>query len=413
MGRHRLNPTAERDWSELRSDLDSLARYSNLAWNWKDTTSRPEWQQGRPDWQGRPDGRGRYASQLTGTYQLDPARSDRVGRAARIATRGLSFEDQQRLRDVISRRLEAPEMLAIDRQGRTVTIASSRGQQLTLEADGRDRVEQTPNGRSIRVNALLTGDRLTIASTGNSGNDYNVTFESLNNGRELRVTRRIDTDGLAQPVTVNSYYTKTSDVAQLDLYREDTSAVGRGRDGSRLPDSTQIIARLDNNLSTRQARAGDRFTMTVQSPPEFSGAVIEGYLGRVERSGRVAGRPELAMNFERIRLRGGATRRFDGYIESVRTPNGEDVRVDSEGVVAEQDSQTTKTATRTGIGAAVGALIGAIAGGGKGAAIGAAVGAGAGAGSVFVQGRDDLELISGSEFTIRASMPRYGAQPGD
>ena len=55
--------------------------------------------------------------------------------------------------------------------------------------------------------------------------------------------------------------------------------------------------------------------------------------------------------------------------------------------------------TRAGIGAAVGAVIGAIVGGGgKGAAIGAAVGAGAGAGSVFIQGREDLDLMSCVEF---------------
>jgi hypothetical protein len=53
----------------------------------------------------------------------------------------------------------------------------------------------------------------------------------------------------------------------------------------------------------------------------------------------------------------------------------------------------------------VGAIIGAIAGGGKGAAIGAILGAGAGAGSVYVQGREDLELMSGSEVTLRASAP--------
>jgi len=62
--------------------------------------------------------------------------------------------------------------------------------------------------------------------------------------------------------------------------------------------------------------------------------------------------------------------------------------------------------TRGGIGAALGAIIGAIGGGGKGAAIGAAVGAGVGAGSVYVQGRDDLELRSGTEMTIRASAPQ-------
>ncbi|HEX8265516.1 MAG TPA: YMGG-like glycine zipper-containing protein [Pyrinomonadaceae bacterium] len=59
----------------------------------------------------------------------------------------------------------------------------------------------------------------------------------------------------------------------------------------------------------------------------------------------------------------------------------------------------------TAIGAGIGALLGAIIGGGKGAAIGAAIGAGGGAGSVYVQGRDDLELSNGTEFTIRASAP--------
>ncbi|MBC7931778.1 MAG: hypothetical protein H7Z38_14560, partial [Rubrivivax sp.] len=37
--------------------------------------------------------------------------------------------------------------------------------------------------------------------------------------------------------------------------------------------------------------------------------------------------------------------------------------------------------------------------------IGAVIGAGAGAGSVYVQGREDLELLRGSEVTIRASAP--------
>jgi uncharacterized protein YcfJ len=92
-------------------------------------------------------------------------------------------------------------------------------------------------------------------------------------------------------------------------------------------------------------------------------------------------------------------------LESVRTPNGETVSVDNEGAVRESD-QTNKTVTRTAIGTGLGAIIGAIAGGGKGAAIGAVIGAGAGAGSVYVQGRQDLELPSGTEVTVRATGPR-------
>jgi len=396
MIRHQLSQSAEQDWGRLRADLEQLARYYNVESRWDNVPGSPY------------DNRNRFVSRLTGTYSLDATRSDRVGRVAKIATRGLSPEDQQRVRDMLSRRLEAPEMLAIDRQGRTITIASTRARQLTFEADGRERIEQTQRGRTIRVSSSLVGDRLTVSSTGDRGNDYTVTFDSVNNGRELRVTRRIDTDNLSEPVVVNSYYTKTSDVAQLDIYREDTRAQDRA--DSRVTDVDQIIATLDNPISTRQAREGDRFTMTIQSPTELKGSVIEGYLGRVDRSGKISGRSEVAMNFERVRLLNGSTRNFDGYIESVRTSNGEDVRVNSEGVVSEDDSQTTRTATRTGIGAAIGAVIGAVAGGGKGAAIGAAIGAGTGAGSVFVQGRDDLDLNSGTEFVIRSSLPRYGVR---
>jgi uncharacterized protein YcfJ len=114
----------------------------------------------------------------------------------------------------------------------------------------------------------------------------------------------------------------------------------------------------------------------------------------------------MSFAFEVIRLRNSRVYDFTGYIESVRAPNDDAVRVDTEGVVQDDTGQTGRTVTRTGIGAAIGAVIGAVTGGGKGAAIGAAIGAGAGAGSVFIQGRSDLELTSGTEFRIRASAPR-------
>ena len=131
--------------------------------------------------------------------------------------------------------------------------------------------------------------------------------------------------------------------------------------------------------------------------------MIEGYLTRVERSGRVTGSPEIGFEFDTIRLRNSGTYDFSGYIEQVRTPNGDKVKVDNEGSVKEKNGQTERTVLRGGIGAAIGAIIGGIAGGGKGAAIGAAVGAGAGAGSVIVQGRDDLQLDNGTEFTIHTT----------
>jgi uncharacterized protein YcfJ len=111
----------------------------------------------------------------------------------------------------------------------------------------------------------------------------------------------------------------------------------------------------------------------------------------------------LEVEFQSIRLRNGSSYDFAGYIEQLRTPTGDKVKVDNEGSVKEKSGQTERTVVRSGIGAAIAAIIGGITGGGEGAAIGAAVGAGAGAGSVIVQGRDDLELDSGTEFTIHTT----------
>jgi hypothetical protein len=145
--------------------------------------------------------------------------------------------------------------------------------------------------------------------------------------------------------------------------------------------------------------------MTVRQPGEYQGAVIEGTVATVETGGRLTGRAGMSFNFDTIRLRNGQTYRFAGILGNVRTLNGDNVRVDNEGS-AQGDNQTTQTVQRAGIGTAIGAIIGAIASGGKGAAIGGIIGAAGGAGSVYVQGKDNLELLSGTEVTIRAGAPR-------
>jgi hypothetical protein len=348
---------------------------------------------------------------LTGTYQLDRSRSDDASRIAETATRNLGGNRDQ-VRENLERRLDAPETLALDKRGQTITIGSTRAPQVTFEADGRSRSEQTPQGRNINVRATLLRNQLNVSTTGNRGNDYTMTFEPFDNCRSLSVTRRLSSDRLGQPVLSRSVYSKTDDVAQavLDNGRETTNypeRSGNQRSGSFIvPDGTQLIAVLDNDLTTRDTRDGDRFTMSVRSPNAYNGAVIEGFVRDAKRSGRISGRAGIYLDFDRIRMRNGRSGEFAGTIESVRTADGSDVRVDEESGVREDDSQGTRTVTRTGIGAALGAIIGAVAGGGKGAAIGAAVGAATGAGSVIVQGRDDLNLQRGTEITLRASAPR-------
>ena len=393
----RLSTATENQWNLLREDLDQLATTFNVTWNSSYPTT------------GYPD-TGYGNSRLTGTYRINSSRSDDVRRAAELATRNLPVSERQRVHDSLLRRLDPPDMLAIDQRGNLITIASTRAQQIQFEANGREQVETNQNGRTVRVRSTLTGDTLRVERTGERAQDFVVTFQSTDNGRQLLVTRQLFSDRFTQPVVVRSYYDKSSDVAQLNLYESNpeysTGDVATATGDFVVPNGMQLLGVLNQDLSTRNVQENDRFTMTVRSPGQFEGATIEGYVTGVDRAGRVTGRSQATLNFDTIRLRDGRTYRFAGILENVRTPNGDVVRVDTEGAVRDDDNQTNRTVTRTAIGTAVGALIGAIAGGGKGAAIGAVIGAGAGAGSVYVQGRTDLELPAGTEITVQATGPR-------
>jgi hypothetical protein len=395
MQRHQLAAQAENDWLTVRRDLDELARAYNVAWNWSDP---------RDTASDRSTG---LYHRLTGTYQLESSRGDDPGQAVEQATRTLPSNQRQGAYQRLMNRLNAPETIAIDRNENSVTMASSRGQRVTFEADGQVRTEQGSAGRTVNTRATLYGDQLVVTTTGNRGNDFAVTFEPIDDGRNLRVTRRIYDDSLRQPLTVQSFYRKSSDEAQWNIYSTDQGA--RSQTDSAAVDfvasGTRLVATLDNALSTRNAHAEDRFTMTTRSPSQYEGAVIQGTVSSVNASGRLSGRADMALNFERIRMRDGRTYQFAGVIENVRTANGDTISVDNEGTVTD-NSQTDKTVQRGAIGAALGAIIGAISGGGKGAAIGAAIGAGGGAGTVIVQGRDQLDLPRGTELTITSSVPR-------
>src|SRR5262245_65407226 len=164
-------------------------------------------------------------NRLSGTWRLNPGRSDNPSVAAERATRNLEVNDRQRARENLLRRLGAPEMLAIDRRGRAITMASSQGPQVTFEANGVETVETTRNGRERRTRVTIIGDRLSVRSLGDRGSDYEAVFEPLDGGRRMRVTRSLYTERVGQVVVARSVYDRVSEVAQLDLDRD---TPGRG-----------------------------------------------------------------------------------------------------------------------------------------------------------------------------------------
>ncbi|MBL8189817.1 MAG: hypothetical protein JNK38_29160 [Acidobacteria bacterium] len=168
-----------------------------------------------------------------------------------------------------------------------------------------------------------------------------------------------------------------------------------------IPRGTQMKIRLENAIDTKESKDGDRFTAIVLTPSQYADATIEGHVSRIEKSGKLKGKTELLLAFDRIRLRNGENIAFDAQVVEVIGEKSAK-NVDEEGNI-ESGSKGKTTAIRTGGGAAIGAAVGAIAGGGKGAAIGAIVGGAAGAGSTYIQGSNKVKLDAGTELVIKST----------
>lgn len=168
-----------------------------------------------------------------------------------------------------------------------------------------------------------------------------------------------------------------------------------------IPRDTQMKIRLENEIDTKESKDGDRFTAVVLTPSKYADATVEGHVAHIKKSGKMTGKTELVLAFDRIRLRTGENIVFDAQVLEVIGEKSAK-KVDEEGNI-ESNSKGKTTAVRTGGGAAIGAVVGGIIGGGKGAAIGAGVGAGVGAGSTYIQGSNKVKLDAGTEILIKTT----------
>ena len=349
------------------------------------------------------------ASRLTGTYRLDRGQSDNVQQIANRVTASLRDAQRTRVQQQLMQQLEPPAEISIDRNGTSVTIASSSGPQFTFDADGRDRNEQGTDYQ-MRTHADMYGDELTVTSSGARGRDFVVRFSPTQNG--MRVTRQVDHQALQSPVTVHSFYRRTADQPRWDVYRDDpyrnepnsNNPWGRGNAGAGgavIPDGVRLTARLEQRLTSRNLENGEPFTLTVVNG-QYRNASITGRAGSTTQR---ANRSDLLMDFDTIRLANGRTGDFAGRIESIRTPDGRVIEVRGGSVQGERSD--SNTVQRGAIGAAIGGLIGALGWGTRGAVIGAVAG---GAGMILVGDRDDSSLPAGSEFTIVSSRTPFAAR---
>ncbi len=148
-----------------------------------------------------------------------------------------------------------------------------------------------------------------------------------------------------------------------------------------VPADTVIPVVLDQTISSKASKPGDKFSATVESPIEIEGKVAIPKGARAEgvvRDAKAAGR-----------FKGGAVLSLE--LTSVEV-GGRNHAIQTSGATMSSKGKGKRTAVMVGGGAAGGAAIGAVAGGGKGAAIGALIGAAAGTGGAGLTGNRDITL---------------------
>jgi type IV secretory pathway VirB10-like protein len=157
-----------------------------------------------------------------------------------------------------------------------------------------------------------------------------------------------------------------------------------------LPAGTELQLVLERSLSSETSRVGEAVTARVEraTGPDGrvllpGGTVLKGRVYRATPAGRVSGKARLAVDFDRIVVRGAEHRL-------------ETTAIDVEG----RDSHE-RDAAIVGGSTIGGAIIGGLLGGGSGAKKGAVVGILGGTGAVLATRGREVEIPSGSRWTVR------------
>ncbi len=233
---------------------------------------------------------------LNGTYRIDVAASDRLYSVVTNGKSTVPLAEQRQFFLDLSTRLTPPDMLAIECRGGRVTIGSSRANQITYLADGKNRRERLPDGSFVNSKVSLENDLLTFVSVGKVEDNINVVFESLDDGRRMRVTRRIYAKQLSDAIMIETFYAKISDTVEWKVY-----------DGNLMADRPETD-RPDNSIERTEAdmlRRGFASWMDATNRRDIDGQ-MQFYMPQLKAYYLARNAPSRAVRAEKERIFGAA-----------------------------------------------------------------------------------------------------------
>jgi outer membrane lipoprotein SlyB len=174
-----------------------------------------------------------------------------------------------------------------------------------------------------------------------------------------------------------------------------------------IPAKTKLSLQLLSPISTATSKKGDKFSCKILTPAEFAGAIAEGHVRSVKRSGKADKESKIDLAFDTLTLADGRFANFSAtVIEVFDVVNArEQGRADNEGTIRNKSTTVKTSIKRAAVGALIGALVGGAVAGGQGAAVGAAIGASIGATTTLATKGADLEFRVGTEFTVETDGP--------
>lgn len=177
-----------------------------------------------------------------------------------------------------------------------------------------------------------------------------------------------------------------------------------------VPTGTVISVDLTTFLSTKTAQPGDNFYAEVTSPVVFDntiavpkGTTVTGRVVSSKRAGRIHGKSEMVLAFDKIIFTDGYTTDINVELKGAHGQHFDRMKRGEEKIPGEgrkgKDAVTVASTSATGAG------IGAIAGRGTGTAIGAGAGAIGGLAAVFLGRGPDLILDKGTQLDLVVKKP--------
>src|SRR5688572_5885702 len=99
-----------------------------------------------------------------------------------------------------------------------------------------------------------------------------------------------------------TYATQTILKLVVLLFGSFTVANGFNQSEFLIPAQTKLSLQLLSPVSTATSKTGDKFNCKVLTPVEFAGAVVEGHVRSVKRSGKTDKESKIDLAFDRVTL---------------------------------------------------------------------------------------------------------------